>query len=103
MRTAICILTALVLLCYSSSGQGTLKGKIVDTAAKQPLALATVTIFKAADTALITYRLSNPDGEFRVPSLPFNTECRVVISFSGYAVYRKTFTLTQAEPQLDLA
>ncbi|MBC7902391.1 MAG: TonB-dependent receptor, partial [Gemmatimonadaceae bacterium] len=81
----------------------TLKGKIVDTAAKQPLALATVTIFKAADTALITYRLSNPDGEFRVPSLPFNTECRVVISFSGYAVYRKTFTLTQAEPQLDLA
>lgn len=81
--------------------QGTIKGKLVDTTGKNGLALATVTVFKAADTALITYRLSNGEGEFKVPGLPLNIDCRVVISFSGYDAYRKEFKLT-TEEVLDL-
>ena len=41
------------------------------------------------------YRLSTPDGDFKVPGLPFDLNCRVVISFSGYGVYRKEFTYKQ--------
>ncbi|HVG42476.1 MAG TPA: carboxypeptidase regulatory-like domain-containing protein, partial [Chitinophagaceae bacterium] len=89
----------LLLVLFSITGstlfaQGSIKGKIIDSAAKTPLALATVTVFKAADTALITYRLTTTDGEFKVPGLPLNLLSRVVISFSGYNVYRKEFTLT---------
>jgi hypothetical protein len=94
------LFTLLLLLAISVSyvnAQGTIKGKLVDTTGKNPLALATVTLFKAADTTLITYRLSNPDGEFKVPGLPLNIECRVVVSFSGYAAYRKEFTLTNGD------
>lgn len=81
--------------------QGSVKGKVTDSTTNKALALATVTIFKAADTVLITYRLSTPEGEFKVPGIPLNIQCRAVISFSGFEVYRKEFTLTDNTP-LDL-
>lgn len=93
------LLICLGIYCYS---QGTLTGKIIDSSSQKPLALATVSVFKAADTTLITYRLSNPEGELKVPGLPLNVECRVVISFSGYGVFRKEFTLTNDKPTEDI-
>jgi hypothetical protein len=93
-----------ILLCFIISAgfsQGSIKGKIMDSAAKSPLSLATVTVFKATDTALITYRLSTQDGNFKVAGIPLNKLCRAVISYSGFQVYRKEFTLTNDTP-LDL-
>jgi hypothetical protein len=98
--------TFLTLLVLAIAGnvfsQGTVKGKIIDSVSKQPLGLATITVFKASDTAIITYRLSDPEGIFRVPGLPLDLNCRMVISFSGYRVYRHEFTLTATQPQLDM-
>jgi hypothetical protein len=68
---------------------------------KKALSLATVTVFRAKDTAIITYRLSDQNGDFKVPSLPLNVACRVLISFSGYRLYRKEFELTKENPVLD--
>jgi hypothetical protein len=82
--------------------KGTITGKLTDSTGKQTLSLATVTVFKAKDTSIITYRLSDDKGAFKVPGLPLNVLCRVVISFSGYRVVRKEFELTPAQPQLDL-
>jgi hypothetical protein len=94
--------TAILLVAFTQvQAQGSIKGKITDSTTKKALGLATVTVFKAADTALITYRLSTPDGEFKVTGLPLNIACRAVISFSGFEVYRKEFTLTNDTP-LDL-
>ncbi|MBS1509461.1 MAG: outer membrane beta-barrel protein [Bacteroidetes bacterium] len=98
----ILLLFMCTAICTTAFPQATLKGKLMDSAAKTPLPLATVTVFKAADTAIITYRLSNPDGEFKIPGLPFDVHCRVVVSYSGYAGYRKEFTLTSDQPVLDL-
>src|SRR5262245_36280892 len=93
-----------LLICLStlSWSQGTLKGKIADSVSKKPLGLATVTVFKAADTSIITYRLSTPDGDFKVPGLPLDVNCRVVISYSGYSVFRKEFTITASQNTLDI-
>jgi hypothetical protein len=98
------ILLALIGCCFSFIGlsQATIKGKIIDSTSKNVLGLATVTVFKAVDTAIITYRLSNPDGEFKVPGIPFDLNCRVVISYSGYAVFRKEFTVTRDQPTIDM-
>ncbi|HEY0060297.1 MAG TPA: carboxypeptidase regulatory-like domain-containing protein, partial [Flavisolibacter sp.] len=91
-------LTLVLLLAFGGvQAQGSIRGKIIDSASKAPLSLATVTVFKAADTALITYRISTPDGEFKVNGLPLNATCRVVISYSGYNVYRHVFTLTGSD------
>src|SRR5215216_3392388 len=97
----IFFLSVVLLIASSLFSQGIIRGKLIDTASKSPLGLATVTVFKASDTSLITYRLSNPEGEFKVPGIPLNLECRVIISYSGYDAYRKEFTLTNDTP-LDL-
>ncbi len=88
----------LMILTSNSFAQGSIKGKLVDSSGKNPLGLATITLFKAADTALITYRLSNPEGEFRVPGLPLNIECRMVVTYSGFEAFRREFTLKTEEP-----
>lgn len=100
-KTVLLVLTAIIFSTLSWS-QGTLKGKITDSASAKPLGLATVTVFKAADTVIITYRLSTPDGEFKVPGIPFDVNCRVVISYSGYSVFRKEFTITSSQSTLDM-
>ncbi|HEY0040010.1 MAG TPA: outer membrane beta-barrel protein [Flavisolibacter sp.] len=94
----LALLLSIVAIATNAFSQGTIKGKLVDSSGKNPLGLATVTVFKAADTALITYRLSNPEGEFKVSGLPLNFECRVVISYSGYDAFRKEFKLVNEEP-----
>lgn len=96
------MLLALLYSCVVTLGQGSIKGKLTDSATKQSLSLATITVFKAKDTAIITYRLSDPQGEFRVPGIPLGLLCRVVITFSGYRVYRKEFELSEGQSTLDL-
>ncbi|GAB2829904.1 outer membrane beta-barrel protein [Ferruginibacter profundus] len=98
----ILLLFMCIAICTTAFSQATLKGKLIDSTAKTPLGLATVTVFKAADTAIITYRLSNPEGEFKIPGLPFDVNCRVVVSYSGYSGYRKEFMLRHDQPVLDL-
>jgi hypothetical protein len=84
------IASLLMLNCFA---QGTVKGKLFDSSGKLPLALATISVFKAADTSLVSYRLSNPEGDFRVPGLPANTELRMIISFTGFLPFRQLITL----------
>jgi len=91
-----------IAICTAAFSQATLKGKLIDSTTKTALGLATVTVFKAADTAIITYRLSSPEGDFKIPGLPFDVNCRVVVSYSGYSGYRKEFTLKSDQPVLDL-
>lgn len=95
-KIAFILLLGISSLCGFS--QGSIKGKLVDSSGKTPLALATVTVFEAADTTLVTYRLSNPEGEFKVPGIPLNKAFRVVVTFSGYEAFRKEFTLISEEP-----
>jgi hypothetical protein len=102
MKRILTLITMSLCLAQYGYSQGTLKGKIMDSASQKPLGYATVSVFKAADTALITYRLSTPEGEFKVPNLPLDYNCRVVISFSGYGVYRKEFAISAAQSILDL-
>ncbi len=96
------VLTACILLTlFQTRAQSVIKGKLVDSATGKPLALATVSVFKADDTTLVTYRLSAPDGQFRVTGLPRNQLNRLIVSFSGYGVYRKEFSITR-DSTLDL-
>ncbi len=93
------IAISLTLLAQSTTGN--IKGKLQDSLNKKALSLATVTVFRAKDTAIVTHRLRDQNGDFKVPSIPLNVQCVVLISFSGYRVYRKEFELTKENPQVD--
>jgi hypothetical protein len=102
MRQIVLLIFLTCCFFIQAFSQGTLKGKIIDSVSKQPLGLATITVFKASDTAIITYRLSTPEGDFKVPGIPMDLNCRVVISYSGFGVYRKEFMLSSSQTILDL-
>lgn len=87
---------------FIANAQGTVSGKISDSAGKKQLALATVTIFRAKDTSILTYRLSTESGEFKVPGLPLNLPLRLMATYSGYEPVRKDFMLTEKEPVLNV-
>lgn len=84
-----------IMLAQVALAQGNITGKLMDNGTKKPLYLSTITVYKAADTSIVTYRLSDKEGVFKVPGLPLNTPLRALITFSGYEVMRKDFTLTE--------
>ncbi len=43
-----------------------LKGTVIDSASRQPVEAATVSVFLIADSSLITYTITNKKGEFQV-------------------------------------
>ena len=96
------LLVSTMFLCSTAQNSGTIKGILKDSSGKQVLSLATVTVFIAKDTSIVTYRLSDPTGSFKIPGIPLNTNCRVLVSFSGYKTYRKDFLLSKESPQLDM-
>lgn len=94
-------LFAIIFAAFTASAQsGTISGKLTDSSRKG-LAFATITVFKAKDTVIVTYRLSNPDGDFKVGGLPLDLPLRAIITFSGYQAYRKEFTLTAGNNSLN--
>jgi len=90
------------LTLFASAQKSVVKGVVFDSVQNKPLALASVAVYLASDTSLVTYRLSSPTGEFSVTEIPLQRLCRVVISFQGYKVFRKEFELSKDNPQIDL-
>lgn len=106
MRRGFLILIFCVFYCsvnsHAQGKPGFIEGVLADSVTRDPLVFSTVTVFNAADTALISYKLSDLKGRFKVTGLPLNQSMRVLVSFSGYKVLRKNFTLTDVAPSLSM-
>ncbi|WEK36953.1 MAG: outer membrane beta-barrel family protein [Candidatus Pseudobacter hemicellulosilyticus] len=72
---------------------GSIKGKLTDTLYKEPLAEATVSILHAADSAVVSFVLSNPKGEFEIKDLDTGSY-RLLITFQGYAPFSRKFSIS---------
>ncbi|MCX2451416.1 hypothetical protein OQX61_09045 [Pedobacter sp. PLR] len=81
---------------------GTAKGILRDTVHNYVLKSATVSIYKAADSTLLSYQISNNYGEFKFNNLPVNLLLKVEISHVGYQALSKKFTIPAAKNLLDL-
>lgn len=97
MKQVIIIIVFLVCALQTIAQKGSITGRIFDPQ-KKGIALATVTVFNAADTSIITYRLSNEKGEFKIPGLPKDQQLRFLVTYSGYEAYRQAFRLTDSLP-----
>jgi hypothetical protein len=84
-----------------SAQKGSISGKLTDSTGRNPVPFATITVFEASDTSIITYRLSDPDGKFSVPMLPVQMPLRAVITASGLEVIRRDFQFQSDSLQQD--
>lgn len=87
---------------FAQSKKGEVKGLILEPVNKKPLPYATVAVYNAQDTTLITFRVSDDKGTFRATGLPVNAALRLVISMTGYNIFRRELTLTPAQSVADL-
>ncbi len=95
------LLLAVHFTANAQKFDGSIKGKLIDTATKQPIADATISVLNAGDSSLATFTLSNKQGVFEVKGLA-EGEYRVVISSKGYMEFKKKATITATTKSIDL-
>ncbi len=103
LKIAIILLTGLFSFHKKAVSQGgQLSGKVTDSSQQKPLSLATVSVFKTNDTSLVTYRMTNDEGVFRISGLPLGESLKVIVSYEGYRPWFAYFTLQPGIEALDL-
>ncbi|HYF32376.1 MAG TPA: outer membrane beta-barrel family protein [Chitinophagaceae bacterium] len=103
MKKIYLFLVCLCLLSITAAGQntGNVKGTLMDTSSRQPLANATITVLQAKDSALVTFSRSNSSGAFDVRFLPKGSY-RLLVSHIGFLNYSKRFDITEDKKEVDL-
>ena len=89
-----------VINAATAQNEGEITGKLVGPN-DEPLSFATVTVYRAADTSLVDYILSEDDGSFRIRRLPLGMPLRVISSFLGFEPHRADFELTPTDKVRD--
>lgn len=114
MRQAYKIIIIIVMILASSSfftafSQkkdsyfiGTVNGYVQDSVHNYVLRSATLAIYNANDTSLVSYQLSNNFGEFHFHNLPVGIPLKIIASFVGYKSSGKLFILSAKEPEINL-
>jgi riboflavin biosynthesis pyrimidine reductase len=100
MRLLFSLLSALSLIYLSltvaaqnknPTYQGVANGVVRDSVYNYVLQSATIAIYKAKDSSLVTYQLANNFGEFNFKELPVDVPLRITVSFTGYKTHSRVF------------
>jgi len=100
-KTVLLIFTFALAFVTQAQVNGAVKGRLVDTAARQPLAEATISVILVKDSSLVSFILSDKKGVFEITNLDAG-EYLLMISFNGYENYKKNFSITAEKKTNDL-
>jgi hypothetical protein len=103
MKKFSSIAIACMFLCAARAqkADGVIKGILTDTVAHKPIADATVSILRSADTSLLEYVITDKDGSFTFKNLP-QSKYFINISHQEYAIFNKVISITSSEKIIDL-
>lgn len=73
---------------YAQPTTGTIKGVLLDSASHEALPLGTISAYRLSDTSILTYRMSDDKGVFKLTNIPGKEKIRLIISYSGYRVLK---------------
>ena len=90
-----------MVFVQAQKADGSIKGKLVDTAAKQPLNSATISLVNAKDSSLVTFTLTNKQGIFEIKGLSPG-DYQLVITYQGYQTIKRKASITTSEKTIDL-
>lgn len=94
---------ALLFIATTANAQrnGTVKGVVMDTVSKQPVAGATLTIMERKDSSLVSFSMTDNQGRFEFKGLP-NGDFRLLITHVNYHNGNKYFAITESKNQVDM-
>ncbi len=99
--TLFAVLFTLSLAVNAQKPDGVIRGKLVDSAGKQPIANATVSLLNPKDSSLITFTLTGKTGAFEMKGID-NGDYRLVISSTGFMEMRKNVTVSATTKTVEL-
>jgi hypothetical protein len=96
----------LVFLLFSGAllaqkPEGNIKGKLIDTASKQPIIDATISLVTSRDSALVTFTLTNKQGAFEIKGIA-NGDYQLIVSHNSYQPFRRHITISADKKLIDL-
>ncbi len=81
---------------------GSIKGRILDSASNQPVVGATVSLLQAADSSLVTFTVSNKNGQFEFKGIAVGNY-KIVVAHQSLEPLRRAVAITTDNPSADLA
>ena len=99
MKNLALLLFAGLFPCFLSAQTGVVKGKLVDTTG-QVLLNATISVLQKKDSSLVDYTMSDSKGSFEIKNLSLG-DYQIFISFTGYEVYKGSFSIITYKRILD--
>jgi hypothetical protein len=100
----ILTLSVLFFIAFAAQAQktdGSVKGKLLDTAAKQPISEATISAVNTKDSSLATFTLSDKKGVFEIKGLEEGIY-QLIITHTSFETFKKTFSITATAKTADL-
>ncbi|MEP6724760.1 MAG: carboxypeptidase-like regulatory domain-containing protein, partial [Bacteroidota bacterium] len=79
---------------------GTIRGKVIDTTGKQPLADATLSLMDLKDSSSISFTVADEKGVFEMKGIEVG-RYRLLVTFGGYQNMSKIFAITREKPVID--
>ncbi|WP_046746143.1 outer membrane beta-barrel protein [Kordia zhangzhouensis] len=90
----ISFISSLTFLLHAQEYE--IKGKIVDKAAQTPLESATVYLQTIKDSTLVTYTISDKNGNFELAARTEFKELNLFVTFNGFKTYLQKITLDKS-------
>ena len=103
MRKACILFLVLIISVLSAHGQknGSVRGLIYDTLSRQPVSSATITVLEKKDSSLVTFTMSDQQGQFELKGIP-NGEYRLLVSHISYHNGQVFFSIDDNNKNKDL-
>lgn len=86
---------------YAQKADGSITGKLMDTTNKKPIADATVSLLNAKDSSLVTFTLSNKQGQFDIKGLAAGNY-RLIITHQEYTEIKRSISITDDKKQVNV-
>ena len=101
MKQFLLLLTCTLIMSFAFAQTGVVKGKIVDTLAKQSLKDASIVLLQEADSTVESFSLAKVDGSFELKGITLGKYI-LQITFQGYDPYFKKVAFTKNELTTDI-
>jgi outer membrane receptor protein involved in Fe transport len=90
-----------ISLTAAAQKNGSVKGTLIDTISKQPVASATLTLLSRKDSSLVSFTMTDSKGAFQITGIG-NGDYRLLITHVNYHGKNEFFSITDDKKQIEL-
>jgi len=101
-KILVIVLSGFIWMSSSAQKNGSVKGIVFDTIAKQPVPAATITVLQRSDSSLVTFTMTNNKGEFSLTNVGYG-DYRLLVTHVNFHNVNKYFSINDANKNIDLS